>query len=122
MKYLEDMLVEITVSDPWEWGTEVGVTPLSAKILRWRIGEDYRPTEILLSLLKTVMYKGVECRFFVGTPALEREHLEDIARGLAVECALTQIPEDRARSSDPFDLSWWRGGIGLTCTIRAKLV
>ena len=120
MKYTETVSVQMIVSDPWDWGTEIGVGPFDATILRWRIGEDGRPTGILLRLAEAVVFRGVECRYFVGVRDSPRENLEEIIRGNPVECALTHISEERARSLDPFDLSWWRGGIGLTCTVRAK--
>ena len=120
MKCPKDVLVEIMVSDPWEWGTELGVGPFTATIVEWELHDDGQAKAILLVFANTVEFEGVECRYFVGSPRFVGAHLEDIMQGKKVECCLTRIPEDRFRSPDPFDLSWWRGGVGLTCTIRRK--
>jgi hypothetical protein len=118
MTYPENMLVEILVSDPWDWCTVIGGGPFDAKILKWKIDKGGQAVEMLLSLLIPRTYKGVECAYFVGSPRHEEDRLEDILRGRELPCDLVCIPKDRANSTDPFDLSWWRGGIGLICTVR----
>jgi hypothetical protein len=121
MNYPENMLVEIIVSDPWDWGTDVGCGPLAAKILKWKIGKDSQPMAMLLCLLTPQVYKGMECQYFVASPRHVECHIEDVVRGKELACGLVHIPEAHATSSDPFDLSWWRGGVALICTVRAKL-
>ncbi len=118
MTYPENILVEIGVSDPWDWGTEVGCGPFDARILKWQLGPDGKPIQMLLSFVEPKTFQGVDCTYFVGSPRFVGRQLEDIICGDAVHCGLTRISEERANSADPFDLSWWRGGIGLTCTMR----
>lgn len=120
MSYPQDLIVEITVSDPWEWGTEVGCGPFPAKVLKWKMGPDGKPTQMLLSFLEPKTFQGVECTYFVGGPRFVGHRLEDVIRGGMVDCDLTRIPEERVNSADPFDLSWWRGGVGLTCAVCAR--
>jgi hypothetical protein len=44
--------------------------------------------------------------------------LEDLVAGNLVACNFTHVTTEQAISSEPFDLSWWRGGIGLIGAMR----
>jgi len=118
---LIDMEVVITVSDPWEFGTMHGTGPFVARVLQ--VGVDQHipgKKAILLQLETPLTYQGVTCEYFVGSPRLERGDICALTKGDEVYCSLTRIPADRATATNPFDLSWWRGGIGLIGTLRDK--
>ncbi len=109
--------VSIMVSDPWDWGTEFGCGPFSAVILRWKYNQQAKATSILLRLSEPKIFEGVNCEYFLASTRLEGSHLKDITQGKEVGCALTRIPVEQANSDEPFDLSWWRGGVGLMASI-----
>lgn len=120
---LIDMEVDITVSDPWDFGTEHGTGPFTGKVLQtgsnyWVSGED----AILLQVEPPLAYRGTTCEYFVATPRLITSSLPSLTNGYQVECNLTRIPEGQAISANPFDLSWWRGGVGLIGTLRKHLM
>lgn len=120
MNCLDQILIELVASDPWDWVIAIGDVPLSARILRWQLGAGGLPVQCLLSLESPSNYGGVQCKYFIGSPRHEGDNLDAIIVGGEVLCALTHIPDERANASDPFDLTWWRGGVGLICTVRRK--
>lgn len=116
---LVGMRVSITVSDPWDFGTEHGTGPFAAKVLQagsnyWVSGED----ALLLQLETSLSYQGSTCEYFVATPRFEIGSLASLISGYKVECNFTRVPESRTTSANPFDLSWWRGGVGLIGTLQ----
>ena len=120
MQQSESVLVDVEVSDPWDFGTVHGTGPFRAKL----IGIDSDPNALtskagLIVLEEPLSYKGEECKFFVAHPRLESDRMENILNNITVNCCLTRISEEQAESDTPFDLSWWRGGgITLSGTIR----
>jgi len=113
------MELEVVVSDPRDFGTIHGTGPFFSKVLQVH-GEENVPGKgsILLRLKTPLEYEGVSCEFFVASPRLENENLRSLIEGKEVFCNLTRIPSERAASSNPFDLSWWRGGVGLIAALR----
>lgn len=111
--------VKITVSEPWEFGTMHGTGPFAGQVLL--VGSDpnrsEKRTAALVRLDKPLIFENVTCEFFVAQPRLKNQSIEAITAGAPVECGLTCISTERARSADPLDLSWWRGGVGLTGTL-----
>jgi hypothetical protein len=63
------------------------------------------------------MSKDVRCEYSVARARLEGSSLSKLARDAPVEGNLTCIPEQRARSAKPLDLSWRRGGIALLAAV-----
>lgn len=114
MSELEDLKVELIVSEPWEFGTIHGTGPFLATILKEH-RDSNNPTNdsILLQLEKPLEFEDTKCEFFVASRRLSEDSIWDIGKGISVGCALTQITEERSNSSEWFDLSWWRGGVGL---------
>lgn len=113
MSELEGLRVNLSVSDPWDFGTIHGTGPFSAQVLKECSPEGQRACAILIKLDKPLKYKDLRCEYFVASPRLERDSLDNIQQGVSVGCGLTCISEEHAKSPDPFDLSWWRGGVGL---------
>ncbi len=108
--------IKITVSEPWDFGTLHGTGPFAGRVLYF--GSDpnrsEKRTAALVQLDKSLLFEGMTCEFFVAQPKLKNQSIEAITSGALVECGLTCISSERARSSDPLNLSWWRGGVGLT--------
>ena len=118
---LEGLSINVVVSDPWEFGTLHGTGPFTGKILK--VGVDPSNSErqsALIQLDMPLVFEGVQCEFFVANSRHVDESLQDILNGSSVVCNLTRISQDHASSSNPLDLSWWRGGVGLICTLSKE--
>lgn len=102
--------VEISVSDPWEFESETGVGKLSARVLQ--IGKEGALSALLLQVEVPVKFKDSICEYFIASPRHIGKDFTLLGE-IAVPCGFTLIPRERAESENPFDLTWWRGGIGL---------
>jgi hypothetical protein len=108
--------VAILVSDPWDFVTEHGTGPFRATVLQ--LSDSDPGGSILVQLQNPLVYKGIRCEYIIVSPRYDGEDILSLASGKFLCCSLTQLPADRVDSADPFDLSWWRGGIGLLGSIR----
>jgi len=109
---LNNLVIKLTVSDPWEFCTENGEGPFSATIVSTDEHES-----ILLKLENSLKYDGHDCEYFVASPRHEGVQIESLEKN-ELDCNMKLIPKDKAESDNPFDLSWWRGGLGLIATIE----
>lgn len=117
LQHLIGEKVEIGVSDPWEFESETGTGKMPARVLQigremLQRGKESSTSALLLQVDQPVKYKGAICEFFVASPRHQGKDFTLLDK-MAVPCAFTLIPPDRAKSENPFDLTWWRGGIGL---------
>jgi len=99
----------IRLSDPWDLGESFGWEPLSAVVIATKA--DDKGGALLVRMKRPFIYKDVRCEYFVAVPRHENFSVADLAVGRPVLCAITRVPEDRLEAEDPFDLSWWRGGV-----------
>jgi hypothetical protein len=110
--------VLIRLSDPWELGESFGWEPLSAVVISAK-GNDHGGA-LLVRLDSPFTYKDVRCEYFVARPRHEGSNVEELLSGSPVLCSITRISEERLKAQDPFDLSWWRGGVaGIGAIVRA---
>jgi hypothetical protein len=109
-KELSGAKVKLVVIDPWDFVTANGSGPFLATVLQVGRDQTTNYTALLLQVDPPFHYKGVECKYLVGSPRHEGRSIEQVFSGEQVTCSFTCIPEDRVKSSNPFDLSWWRGG------------
>jgi len=108
---LEQKLMTVKLSDPWDLGERLNWESLSAVVLS--VDNNDFPENLILRLTSPFEYKNVKCEYFVVSTRHENEQLKDLANSKPVFCGLTRIPESRLQSTDPFDLGWWRGGPAL---------
>ena len=101
--------VKVVLVDPWDLVTTAGSGPFGASIAKSGLNQIGRAT-MLVRLDKPFMLSGDKYHYFVATARHENSSLEDLERNLTITCNLIRIPSDRAEGSNPFDLSWWRGG------------
>lgn len=113
---VEEMTVELTgrtvlirLSDPWELGESLRWAPLAAVILAAKTDE--QGGALFVRIKEPFLYKNLRCEYFVMQPRHESSSVEDLRPDRPVLCAITRVPEERSSDEDPFDLSWWRGGI-----------
>lgn len=105
------MQVTIKISDPWELGESRKWQPFEGYILDTK--DDGFCKSLLIKLLEPFEYKKVNCEYFVANPRHEGDSYNDLLRGKSIFSSLTRIPSENADSENPFDLSWWRGGVAL---------
>jgi hypothetical protein len=113
------MKVSIVISDPWDFITEQGEGPINGKIIKvgansWIQGQD----AILIQIDTTLKFKGVYCDYFIATARHESESTAALKDSSVIVCNFARVPSDKANSNNPFDLSWWRGGIALVGTLQ----
>lgn len=116
---LKGLPVTVTVSDPWEFVTQHGSGPFAAAVVA--VGRDTQDPErisLLLKLQTPISHADTSCEYLVALERAANDHFEHLHRGGTVDCALTQVPQERALAADPFDLGWWRGGIALLGSMR----
>jgi hypothetical protein len=111
------MLVMIKISDPWELGESRKWQPFEGKILDTKV--DGFCKALLIKLLEPFEYKKVNCEYFVANPRHEGSSYDELLQGKSVFSGLTCISPENAYSENPFDLSWWRGGVALIGEIEA---
>jgi len=96
------------LTDPWDIVSAIGSGPFFARV----VGSEPPTQTLLLELDPPFQYQSIECRYFVARARHEGVNLSDL-NSRTITCNMTLIPEDRARGATPFDLSWWRGGLGV---------
>jgi hypothetical protein len=116
---LKGSTVSVLVSEPWEFGTEHGVGPFTATVFQVNEGGD-REQGVLLQLTAPLTYQGVQCEYLIASPRYAGEAIGSLITGQTLPCCLTRIPEERATGPDPFDLSAWRGGVGLLGSVARQ--
>ena len=56
--------------------------------------------------------------FAIARPRLQGDDVASLISCGVLGCAMTCIPWDRYNASNPFDLSWWRGGAAAICDLK----
>ena len=102
----------ISISDPWDLGEILKWQPLIGKVIA------RSHSAILVKLDVPIKYKNTDCEFFVVSPRLEGTNISQLFEGSAVFCGITRISPELASSNNPFDLSSWRGGVGIIGDVR----
>jgi hypothetical protein len=111
--------VNTLVSDPWDFGTIHGVGPFLAKILEVDIDKNTGKVQGLLLQLKTpLIYQNIDCEYFIAKLRHETGEFESLLTNKEVNCNLTRISTDCATSTNPFNLNYWRGGVGLIVSLQ----
>ena len=117
--------VALWVAEPWDVMEAQGERPFFGRVLK--VGPDYwwstkyanQDREAVFIQLDTpLLIDGVNCEYFIASPRYETDNIRSLEEGSEIFCGLTGIPEERAIGSDPFDLSWWRGGVALIGVLR----
>lgn len=106
--------VSLGISEPWEFGTEVGTDPLSGHITQIRrdirvdaSGTRHRELAVV-HLERPFAYGGLKCEFLLASPRHEGFGFADIDSQEVVAFNFSRIPSEQASSDDPFDLTRWR--------------
>ncbi len=114
---LLDQAVIIGLSDPWELGNELGWPDIRGRVIA--VDLDFGGVErMLVELDEPFEWKGVECRYFVGSPRHEGRTFRTVAEGDSVPCGWIRISSERARGASPLDTGWWRGGAAIIANVE----
>jgi hypothetical protein len=112
-------IATLWVSDPSDWGTDVGTEPMLVEITT--VITQSPEQAILVKLHEPRLFRQEEVEYLVGQPRYAGARIvDDLAAGKLVLCGFTHLTKERVASADPFDLSLWRGGIGLIGSMRLK--
>ena len=106
----------ITISEPWELGEAMKWQPLHGELLR--SVNDERGGQVLIKLDDPVEYREKTCRHVIASPRHVGVEMASLSAGKTVLCGMTGISEQQAESSNPFDLSSWRGGIAFIGDVK----
>lgn len=103
--------VSFTVSDPWEFGTAVGVGPHFGHILRVRRQVETGTFGIrqadaaVIQVERPFSYLGLKGEFFIVTPRHEGMDLCGIETPEGVAANFVRLSRENAESRDPFNLA-----------------
>ena len=81
------------------------------------VASDAQANIVLLRLESPLRVGDETYAHVVAKPRLGRDHIAALSER-AVSSSVTWIPVSRFRESDPFDLSWWRGGAAAIADVR----
>ena len=120
--------VQILVSDPWDFATEVLVESIIAVIEHVLIRIDAKTVEfhehesVLLRVLEPFAYKKLKFEYLLASPRHFGNGLQELSRGENIPFNFLRIPELEAKPDDPFQAERdWRGGPeGLIGTLKMK--
>jgi hypothetical protein len=105
------------ISEPFEFG----VGPLEATVVTSGVAANAPGVlSVLLHLRSPIHLRGNSCEYLVARPRMASKDLSEVATNASVESSIVGIPTERVTTSDPLNLSWWRGGIALRGTISRR--
>jgi hypothetical protein len=93
-------VIQMIVSEPWD---------LAGRTIRGRIVAK-SDDALLIMVSDPFEYQGARCEYLVANPRYEGGHFQSLADGECVQSGVTKIDAEKARGTNPFDLSAWRGG------------
>ena len=106
--------VKLMVSDPWEFGTEVGSGPF------YGVVERTKESDLLLSLEKPIRFRTVGCSHMLASPRHVGTGFDRLITGTQVPASLVLITKAVAEGPDPFSPERWTRGAGLIGSIRLR--
>jgi hypothetical protein len=112
--------VQLVASDPWDFVAADGSVRFAATVIdaaTHREGADEE--RFVLQLRDPVEWHDKTIEFFVARERHGHGMIDDLSLGQPIECALVAVDRERALGADPFDTSWWRGGLAVNATLRA---
>ncbi len=99
-------VLEIEVSDPWEFGKVHGTGPFSAVFLRTFSSKAYTVAELgIAQLLEPLEFDGMVYEYLLLQPRHLESSLEQMEKEHEVPCNLSRISDKSASSPDPLLVS-----------------
>ena len=94
------MKVNISISDPWEFGENRNWQPLKGTLLKCA-DDDYGGLA-LIELEQPVEYRGKTWQYVIASPRKQGDLMSGVRAGREVFSAIIGIPTTKAESNDPF--------------------
>ena len=88
----------------------VGANDFVQQELAATIMADVENKTVLLGLDKPLINGNTMYQHVVISARLAKDDLDTLANNGVLGCSVTWVPESQFSRTDPFDLSWWRGG------------
>lgn len=111
--------LKMTIIEPWDLVSAIGSGPFRATLVDSRWDEQSDVVSILLALEEGIEVESQKYNYLVGSPRHVGRTIADVIGGNQVAFSFVMITDDRAKSANPFDISWWRGGASLLADIGA---
>lgn len=108
IRRLIESTVNVSIGEPWDFGKGKERNPFEAVIekISIRLLSHGKKTEIQEALLLRIKhpfpYSQLKCEFLLATPRHMGIGLEELSSGELVAFNFIRLPEDHARSDDPF--------------------
>jgi hypothetical protein len=112
--------VQLIASDPWDFVAADGSVRFHATVIRaatFRGGADEE--RLVLALSEPVEWQGQAIEFFTARERHGHGMVDDLSLSQPLECALIAVTKERAHGPEPFDTTWWRGGLAVNATLSA---
>lgn len=106
----------IRISDPWDFGEALSWRPLEAELRQ--IVTDSEGGRALLKLNEPVEYKKSTWSYVIASPRYQGDSIDALKQGNSLDCTFTAISDGQASSSNPWDLSAWRGGLAFQADLE----
>lgn len=119
MRSLIGKAVNLTISEPWDFGAAHGNGPFPATVVDVTREEGTGGGALLVRLEKPLWFQGNFCEHLIATPSAGGEKLDKLEPSGSLSCRFVSISPQGARSASPFDLTWWRGWGTLAGVIQA---
>jgi hypothetical protein len=118
--------VSIAISDPWEFGSEVGTEPIRGNIIEAK--REHRANSIgllrndlaVIRLECPFAYRSLKWEYLLASPRHEGTRLTDVSTAEVVSFNFVRMPSEQASSDAPFDFVQCHAppAIGLIGTMR----
>lgn len=103
-----------TVSEPWAFEDDNGFCSFEVEVMA------VEGDSLFLQGSQKVRIGSSEYDSFICSPRLEGGSISQLKNKLDLWCSSTALPQDKANSTNPFDLSWWRGGGALIGSLSVR--
>ncbi len=77
-----------------------------------------KPSELFIRFSPSFDFGEEPIEYAVVQARREGDISDQLQMGSSIPCNLVALPAARAISDDPFDLSWWRGGLAVITDIK----
>ncbi|MBN2423477.1 MAG: hypothetical protein JXR46_07880 [Calditrichaceae bacterium] len=114
MEKLINKEVYIMISDPWEFGSHFGCGPFKCII------KSTKDNKILLQLFEAIEYNKTTIEFLIAQSRYGFDIYDELIKEKNPVTSFTRISKSAYESSNPFDLSSWRGGLAFLGTLHLK--
>jgi len=112
----------LLLTDPWELGEQIDWKPIIGLTVESGLRQQstFGPASesIIIKLNNPFYFNGLYYEFLQGSPRYDHDSFDMLRAGKSIVCNFICVLSKQVNSNSPFDLSWWRGGGGLTASME----